>query len=73
MWIVTRAGLDIKERIESMTGKEGRIEDREFQTLEQCFRSSLAVHLLVCYWSSENWRTYLQSLEDMVDNEVSVP
>lgn len=71
LWIITRAGLGIKQRIESMTGKAGRNEDREFQTPEQCLRSSLAVHLLLCYWSSENWRAYLQWLEDSVANEVS--
>ena len=71
LWIITRAGLDIKQRIESLTGKTGRSEDREFQTPEQCFKSSLAVHLLLCHWSSENWRTYFQWLEDTVENEVS--
>lgn len=70
LWMITRAGLDIKQRVEDMTGKTGQIEDREFQTLKQCLRSSLAVHLLLCHWSSENWRTYLQSLEDTVENEV---
>ena len=70
LWIITRAGLDIKQRIESLTGRTGRSEDREFQTLEQCLKSSLAVHLLLCHWSSENWRTYFQWLEDTVENEV---
>ena len=70
LWIITRAGLDIKQRIESMTGRDGRSEDREFQTREQCLKSSLAVHLLLCHWSSENWRTYFQWLEDIVESEV---
>ena len=73
LWIITRAGLDIKKRIESMTGKSGRDEERAFQTPEHCFRSSLAVHLLLCHWSSENWRSYLQWLEDSVANEVRKP
>ena len=71
LWIVTRAGQDIKQRIEDMTGIHGRNEDREFQTPEQCLGSSLAVHLLLCHWSCENWRAYFQWLEDTVDNEVS--
>ena len=71
LWIITRAGLDIKQRVESMTGKSGRSEDREFQTPKQCLKSSLAVHLLLCHWSSENWRTYFQWLEDTVESEVS--
>ena len=72
LWIITRTGQEIKQRIEALTGKDGRKEDREFQTPEQRFKASLAVHLLLCYWSSENWRTYLQWLEDLVEREVSL-
>lgn len=70
VWIITRADLDIKQRVESMTGKAGRSEDREFRDLPQCLRSSLAVHLLFCHWSAENWRTYFQWYEDTVEREV---
>ena len=69
-WLITRAGDDIKRRIESVTGKAGRDEDREFRTPEQCLKSSLAIHLVHCHWSSENWRSYLQWLEDEVMKEV---
>lgn len=70
LWIITRAGLDIKQRVESMTGKTGRSEDRKYQNLPECLRSSLAMHLLLCHWSFENWRTYFQWLEDKVEEEV---
>ena len=70
LWIVTKGNLDIKERIQSLTGEEGRDEDRAFATPEQCFRSSLPVHLLYCQWSTEEWRWYIQSLEDDIDQEV---
>lgn len=71
LWIITRTGLDIKQRIEELTGKSGRSEDRQFQTPAECLRSSLAVHLLLCHWSCENWRSYFQWLEDTMDSEVS--
>ena len=35
LWIITRADLDLKKRIEETTGKTGRSEDRQFQTPEQ--------------------------------------
>ena len=70
LWIVTKGNLDIKERIQSLTGKEGREEDRTFATPKQCFRSSLTVHLLYCHWSTEEWRWYIQSLEDDIDQGV---
>ena len=71
LWIITRANLDLKQRIEETTGKTGRSEDRHFQTPEQCLKSSFAIHLLLCHWASENWRTYFQWLEDTVEDEVS--
>lgn len=70
LWIVTKGNLDIKDRIQEMTGKDGRQEDRAFETREECFRSSLAVHLLYCHWSTEEWRWYIQWLEDVIDREV---
>lgn len=71
LWIITRASLDLKQRIEEATGKTGRSEDRQFQTPEQCLKSTLAIHLLLCHWASENWRTYFQWLEDTVEDKVS--
>ncbi len=71
LWLITRSGLDIKQRIETMTGPSGQSEDRQFQSPKQCLKSSLSVHLLLCQWSSENWRAYLQWLEDTAENEVT--
>jgi hypothetical protein len=71
LWIITKGDLDLKERVQEMTGKDGRPEDRAFGTPAECFKSSLAVHLLCCHWSTEAWRWYLQWLEDVIDAEVS--
>ena len=70
LWIVTRADQDLKERIQDLTGKTGRIEDRQFQDPQACFKSSLAVHLLLCHWACENWRAYFQWLEDKAEHKV---
>ena len=70
LWIVTKPGLDIKERIQDVTGKEGNEEDRQFTTAEQCFKSTFAVHLLICHWATEKWRPYMQWLEDRVEDKV---
>ena len=71
VWIITRADLDLKRRIEKSTEKTGLGEDRQFQTPEQCLKSSLTVHLLLCCWAYENWRTYFLWLEGTVEDEVS--
>lgn len=72
LWIVTKGNLELKERIQDMTGQDGRLEDRSFGTVRQCFISSLAVHLLFCYWSCEAWRWYLLWLEEVIADAVSV-
>jgi len=70
VWIITQGHWDIKDRIADMTGVRGRERDRKFGKVFECFRSSLSVHLLLCEWSIENWRFYLQSLEDSIEKEV---
>ncbi|KAL1966202.1 hypothetical protein VTN77DRAFT_4754 [Rasamsonia byssochlamydoides] len=63
LWIIVKGNLQLKD----LTGKDGRREDRAFDRVEECFRSSLAIHLLNCHWSTEEWRWYLQWLEEVVD------
>jgi hypothetical protein len=70
LWIVTKGNLDLQERFKELTGKGGRPEDKSFGTLEQCFRSSLAAHLLYCHWSTEDWRGYILWLENVIEEEV---
>jgi hypothetical protein len=73
-WAITRAlsngKNDLKERIEELTGPAGRLEDRNFDKAEDCFRSSLSIHSIMIHWASESWRWYLQWLDEMVEEEV---
>ncbi|EPE32642.1 hypothetical protein GLAREA_07776 [Glarea lozoyensis ATCC 20868] len=70
LWIVTQGNLDIFERVVQMTAVHGRKEDRAFADGPECFRTSLTTHLLYCYWSIEEWRWYIQWLEDVIDTET---
>jgi hypothetical protein len=72
LWIVTQGRHEIKDRIKNLTGKNGRPEDRACGTVEECFRSTLAVHLLLANWSVEEWRWYIQWLEKVIDRQVSI-
>jgi hypothetical protein len=72
LWIIAKGDDLLKTRIEQMTGPRGRPEDRTFTTVAECFRSSLAVHLLLCNWSTEEWRWYIQSFEDIIDRDVTL-
>jgi hypothetical protein len=71
LWIVAKGDLEMKTRIQELTGRDGRPEDRSFATPEDSFRSSLAVHMLHSHWAMEGWLWYIQWLEDMMDEEAS--
>ncbi|KFY80124.1 hypothetical protein V499_01013 [Pseudogymnoascus sp. VKM F-103] len=70
LWILTKGNLELKDRIQDVTGKDGRLEDRSFGTVAQCLISSLAVHLLLCQWSCEDWRWYILWLEEVIAYET---
>ncbi|KAI4110034.1 MAG: hypothetical protein L6R37_000167 [Teloschistes peruensis] len=70
LWIVTHPGLDIKERIQDVTGKSGNEEDRKFSTPQECLKSTFAIHLLIGHWATEKWRQYFQWLEDKIEDET---
>jgi hypothetical protein len=71
LWILTKAGLDLKRQIQGMTGPAGRREDHTFGTIPACLQSSLAVHLLLANWASDGWSAYIEWLEEVVELEVS--
>ncbi|KAH8912896.1 hypothetical protein BR93DRAFT_122629 [Coniochaeta sp. PMI_546] len=69
LWIITKGSLDLQQRFKELTGKEARPEDKNFDTAEDSFRASLSAHLLWCYWSTDDWRSYLRWLETAVQEE----
>lgn len=71
LWITTSSHNDIQNYIEDLTGRNAMAEDKSFRTLAECFKSTLSVHLLLCHWSTKNWRKYLRWLDDRVREEVS--
>lgn len=71
LWIVTKGRTDLLEWFERLTSPEGKVEDKCFDNSRSCFRSSLAVHLMFCYWSLEDWARYVSWLEDIVEKRVS--
>ncbi|KAF2811554.1 uncharacterized protein BDZ99DRAFT_414029 [Mytilinidion resinicola] len=70
LWIVTTGHSDLENRFRELTGKDGRPEDKSFDTLEECFRSSLSAHLLYCHWSTEEWRWYIGWIEEVMDEKT---
>lgn len=73
LWVVTKGLDDLQQQYKELTGPNARPEDRSFGTPEECFRSSLAAHLLFCHWSTEDWRGYIRHLEDVVEENARFP
>ncbi|TID14704.1 hypothetical protein E6O75_ATG08850 [Venturia nashicola] len=73
LWIVTKGHLDLQQRFKELTVREGRPEDiLSFDTPEDCFRSSLAAHLIYCHWSTDDWRGYIRWLEMVIEHETAM-
>ncbi|KAL9630915.1 MAG: hypothetical protein Q9164_006175 [Protoblastenia rupestris] len=63
-WIIVKANQLLQDRIKSATGSRGLPEVCSFQSVDRAFASTLATHLILCDCSGENWRWYINFLED---------
>ena len=62
-WTILKSGMELQDRITSATGGRSVPNLYDFSSIDRAFAASFAVHLLVCDWSVENWRWYINSLE----------
>lgn len=63
-WIVIKGDQLLKKRIKSATMSRGPRETSCFDTVDRAFASTLAIHIIICQWSGENWRWYINFLEE---------
>lgn len=63
-WITVKGDELMKRRIESATGNHGPLGTSDFKSIDRAFNASLETHLIFCDWSAENWRWYINCLED---------
>jgi hypothetical protein len=70
LWITMSSYSHIQNYIEELTGRKAKEEDKSFRNVDECFKTTLSVHLLLCHWSTKNWRQYLRWLDDKVKQEV---
>ncbi|KAL9131378.1 MAG: hypothetical protein Q9175_006779 [Cornicularia normoerica] len=63
-WIVIKGDQLLKKRIKSATGSRGLPATSRFATVDRAFASTLAIHVIMCEWSGENWRWYINFLEE---------
>ena len=62
-WIIVKGNKDMKDRITEASRKPTRNESLH-ESRSNRFAASLETHLMLCNWSGENWRWYINDLED---------
>ncbi|RDW91278.1 hypothetical protein BP5796_02443 [Coleophoma crateriformis] len=72
LWIITKGDLSLKERIQDVTGPRGKPEDKKYDTVAECFKNTMLIHLLYCHWATEDWRWYIQWLEEIIEKITSI-
>lgn len=71
VWIVVKGSNLMKQRVESESKLGKNTALNSLGTTNQAFAASLATHLLFCDWSVENWRWYINFLEEEVQKKTS--
>jgi len=66
VWIVVKGNTLIRERVQNAltTSKRGGEGNQTFGSLENSFCASLEVLLIICDWAREQWRSYINFLDD---------
>lgn len=54
----------LKKRIKLATESRGLLKTSCFVSVDRAFASTLAIHIIMCEWSVENWRWYINFLEE---------
>lgn len=68
-WVIVKGGgggASMKERIMNETKPHSGQTPYKFGSRDQAFSSSMSTHLLLCNWSAENWRWYINYMEEQV-------
>lgn len=63
-WIIVKANKLLQERVKSATISRGLRTVGSYDGLDRAFASTLATHLIFCEWAGQNWRWYINFLED---------
>ncbi|KAH0539072.1 hypothetical protein FGG08_004370 [Glutinoglossum americanum] len=69
-WILTKGNELMRDRVQSATGRRGPSELTSFGTVDGAVLATLATHLIFCNWSGENWRWYINFLEEALQDET---
>lgn len=69
-WIVIKGDELIKRRLEKATSSRVCSDNIHSKAVDRLFASTFMVHQVLCDWAGENWRWYLNDLEEEVQRET---
>ena len=80
-WIMIKGNKEMQKRLIRATSRSGSAELRDLDTVDRSFAASLVVYKILCDWLIEDWRWYINFLEDQhqdisrrtIVNEVNLP
>ena len=67
-WVVVKGNKLIKDRVQAATNPRSRSTIKDIKDARSAFAASLATHLLIAGWCSEEWRWYIGFLEEEFHN-----
>jgi hypothetical protein len=70
MWIVVKGDNLIKQRLQQVTNSIENNKNVRDGSVGRLFASSFVVHQALCDWAGQNWRWYLNDLEEQVQMET---
>lgn len=67
-WVIVKGNDLMKQRIQSLTGDHDASSAIKYNSVDQAFETCLMTHLVFFDWSAENWRWYINWLEERFQN-----
>lgn len=65
-WLMVKGNDLMKSRISETTGSQKLFPQSSYDSVKQAFASTLGIHWLLGEWSAENWRWYLNFLDNQL-------
>ena len=69
-WIVVKGDQLMRNRIRSAISDAGAAGTSNFHCVDRAFVSTLAIHMVICDWSYESWRWYINFLDEEYQKTV---
>ncbi|KAL8938634.1 MAG: hypothetical protein Q9211_003118 [Gyalolechia sp. 1 TL-2023] len=71
-WVIVKGNQLMEKRMTSATSWRGPPEFSSYDSIDRALAAALALHTILIDWSVENWRWYINFLEDQYEEAGSI-